>query len=393
METPNKLVKIGLISLYFIIVISTEPTYRNVLFDKSIPIAKSWNPSDSMLLLYKFLSDIGKATHMLTLFIFHVFFPLSKSYALLSVYCYSTYLTGLFKMIYGNIRPFWVDNSLGGDCETSWGNPSGHALFAAAFYLALWDLLTDIKYFHNNRIARYLCGLFAVLFVIFNMISRVVLGAHSINQVIYGGLLGLGVYLAVFHVAGVNKLKGPIFFDMFRDKKNIIIHLSIYLGMLLLAVVIYQTVDYDTREYQSMLKRICPNTSEANSFSNHSMGNTLFILTQLGAYLSLVFLTIFISREYRAKEDLFEDWNCDGDMWMQLFRVILCLSMVFPMGFYLAISKQSNLIVIYVFKNGFSFFFTGLSLYGLSIYLSVKTRICNPKILYEPNELRKVEIV
>jgi membrane-associated phospholipid phosphatase len=399
METSKQstLIKVGLIFLYFTIVIGIEPLYRNVLFEKSIPIEKSWQPevSEKMLTLYKFISHIGanKALHLLTLFIFQAFFPLSKSYALICAFCYSAYLNGLLKMIYGNIRPFWVDNSLGGDCEGSWGNPSGHSMFAATFYLSLWDLLTDIKYFHENKIAKYVSCIFALVLVALTMISRLVLGAHSINQVIYGGLLGLGVYLLIFHVAEINKLKGSKFFNMFRGTSNIIIHCSVYIGGLLLAIVIYLTVVYDTKDYRDMLISICPTLTDYNLFSHHSMGHCLIFLLQLGTYLGLVFVTLFVQREYTGKEDLFEYWNYGGDMWVQLFRILLCLSMAFPMGFYMAISSNADLVIIFIFKNGFSFFFTGLSLYGLTVYLTVKTRLCNPKILNDTDELRRVEIV
>ena len=50
--------------------------------------------------------------------------------------------TGLFKLIYKNPRPFfhedWVKVY---DCETGYGNPSGHSITVLALYLTFWKIL------------------------------------------------------------------------------------------------------------------------------------------------------------------------------------------------------------------------------------------------------------
>jgi membrane-associated phospholipid phosphatase len=399
METSHKptILKIVLICVYFAVVIATEPFYRNVLFDLSVTKEKEWQAdvSDTTLAYLKTLTHIGysKEIFLIILFAVHTFYPICKSWALLSVFTYSIFLLNLLKMIYGNSRPFWEDHSLKIDCEGTWGNPSGHALLSTAFYLSLWHIATDMKYFQKHKLARFLTGKIVILFVLGIMQSRLVLGAHSINQVLYGGLLGIGVHVLVFHVLNLDKIRGHDFFDMFRDYVNMLVHLVTYFTLLILSFVIYATVKYDTTPYEAFLREDC-GLKEMQMFSNPTMSGCIMLLTQIGAYLGLLFIAHFISSQYSTKELMFNKWNYYGETWVQIFRFLICLAMLFPMAFYFAVSSEANKVVIFIFKEGFSFFLIGLTLYGLSIYLSVKLRVCNPKILANPdNEMKKVEIV
>jgi hypothetical protein len=80
-----------------------------------------------------------------------------------------------------------------GKCQTGHGNPSGHTLFAFLFTLTLFfDFIRHWK----NLFAK------SVTFLAFNIClpstiaySRLYMGVHSLNQVIFGGLIG--IWLAV----------------------------------------------------------------------------------------------------------------------------------------------------------------------------------------------------
>lgn len=122
------------------------------------------------------------------------------------------------------------------DCSKTYGNPSGHSMTVSCFYTSVFLLLYFDKDFtvrkrllfsesresfsSQNSIVRiktnryflsrlrsdsfkkfwFWITLTILVFLIVSVaVSRVALGAHGINQVIYGTLLGLWLALALFY--------------------------------------------------------------------------------------------------------------------------------------------------------------------------------------------------
>ena len=112
---------------------------------------------------------------------------------------FSSYLTGVLKMIYTGWRPYWVDPSINPEyCEGGWGNPSGHALCTTAVYLTLWRLFFQDKKHKNKHTQKRIWLFFTILFVSMICLSRLILGVHTLNQVISGASIGLGIYYLIY---------------------------------------------------------------------------------------------------------------------------------------------------------------------------------------------------
>ena len=118
--------------------------------------------------------------------------------------CFSVYLTSVLKSAYGEGRPFWESGDITpADCVLDLGNPSGHCLTASFILLTLY--LNQYYEVGRRQVFRTIfctgyivkMGLTALLlsFLIMLMFSRVYLGEHSINQVIFG--TSIGVVLSV----------------------------------------------------------------------------------------------------------------------------------------------------------------------------------------------------
>lgn len=109
------------------------------------------------------------------------------------------YITGAFyyvaviKQTIQESRPFWYDNDIAINewfCPTDFGNPSGHSFIVI---LAYEPILSD---FLGTGPKYVLLGIWAV-FVALVLISRMYLGAHSLDQIIFGGLLGIA-FLVIY---------------------------------------------------------------------------------------------------------------------------------------------------------------------------------------------------
>lgn len=92
----------------------------------------------------------------------------------------NTFLAALFKALDSDPRPFWTEKSvrnIGLYCPVEYGNPSGHSWFSAVFGFGI--LLN-----HRGPGNSYLNIWISLAAVILMPISRMYLGAHSLNQVL-----------------------------------------------------------------------------------------------------------------------------------------------------------------------------------------------------------------
>lgn len=107
------------------------------------------------------------------------------------------------KILYGDPRPYWLDNSIFIVCDGGYGNPSGHAYASTASYLTLAHILTDYDFFKRKYFGIFLRIFVYLLFaglIIAICLSRVYLGVHAINQILHGALLGFAMYFLFIHV-------------------------------------------------------------------------------------------------------------------------------------------------------------------------------------------------
>lgn len=92
----------------------------------------------------------------------------------------NTFLAALFKALDSDPRPFWTEKSvrnIGLYCPVEYGNPSGHSWFSAVFGFGI--LLN-----HRGPGKNYFNIWISLAAVILMPISRMYLGAHSLNQVL-----------------------------------------------------------------------------------------------------------------------------------------------------------------------------------------------------------------
>eukprot|EP00347_Sterkiella_histriomuscorum_P021952 403332200 len=193
--------------------------------------------NSSTKMFFKIITFLGYGNAAIAIFaLFFAFSSRDKAFYLLLVHTFDGFLNQQLKIIYRDPRPFMTAEAIEAlDCSKTYGNPSGHATTVACFYTSLFLLIfydkdftlerrlifnadqqqnvrkrnssqalsiVSDKTFQNNnqrnglndylkqtrvkQIAHWVSLLLLIALIGCIGISRVVLGAHSINQVIFG---------------------------------------------------------------------------------------------------------------------------------------------------------------------------------------------------------------
>jgi len=96
------------------------------------------------------------------------------------------------KLAYHQARPYWVNtNIIAYSCSSQYGNPSGHSETSMGFALIMW---LDYCRTQDSHWWKKVVGFFvATSFGVSIAYSRLFLGVHSLNQCLFGLLLGIWV--------------------------------------------------------------------------------------------------------------------------------------------------------------------------------------------------------
>ena len=228
----------------FILVIITITIILDILFQKTV-FAISINFVSSLrekipqenLTIYKTLSHLGKEQIIFPIiYIIYICYPIKYSFLLFNVYFSSKFFVNFLKLSFQSPRPFWNNISVFGKCNNGFGNPSAHAFTTVSIYSSLCHVIINNN---NNYILKIILIFFTVLICIITCFCRIILGVHSIDQVIFGSLCGLILYFYFFFVYSEDNIK--------KEKnyiKEFLICTFLFSAVLLITYLIYK-VFYD----------------------------------------------------------------------------------------------------------------------------------------------------
>ena len=386
--------KIIIIIIYFIIIISTEFAYRNPLFDKSVEIESDIqnsikNSSNEKLFknFWKFISVLGTAAIILSLFfIIFITHPLNYSFLFLHSIIYSSFLTNFLKIIYSNSRPYWMNpEKIYIACNGGYGNPSGHSDTSVCLYLSLAHILTDFKFFKTKKgfIYKIILYAFFIIIILLIMISRILLGAHSINQVIYGGTLGLGLYYFLFFIIKYHTYTNKQFFEMIIKKSTLLFYTIIHFSLIIIDIIIYE-FRKDNKLADYVRKNIfngkrCKIKDEYHLFKHDGFFQSLCLFAIIGAYLGLFSVFHFIQKNKKYNKLYVVVWN--QTVWNKiLLRIPLCLISCIGIIFYYIIPGDLDLEILFIFKASLPFLLAGFGIYFLGVLFCVLANCVNQNI-------------
>ena len=374
-------IKIIIAIIYYIIIISTEFLYRKKLFSKSIEleekIQENYEKGCSFEKFWKLISHIGTAKiTMFTWVIIFSTFPINYSFQYLQSIIYTSYLTNLFKMFYRNNRPYWESEKIIFACNSGYGNPSGHSMTSTCVYLSLATILTDFEIFEKNKkgiIYKIIIYFLFVIIIFMVMISRIILGAHSLNQVIYGCLLGLGNFFVIFYILSFHKYNYIDFLNFFRKKFNNIILMIFHLILVIITVITYfsvkeSNVDEITKKIFNGVR--CKIKNDYSMFKNDGFYQSLSISAVIGSHLGILVLMILIEKKFGIVSENLIIWNrVIFKYW--LFRLPILIISGIGIILYLIIPGKWSLALVFIFKSITPFFLATFGMFSFGIYYSI----------------------
>ena len=287
---------------------------------------------------------------------------------LLSISLISIYIGGILKIIYQNERPFFINSEIKVlNCEGGFGNPSNHSLLSTFFYLSLYEIYVKKNKEINEKKKKLI--LFFTIFFIFSIVfSRMFLGVHTLNQILFGSLIGFFLYFFMFKMLIFNE---NILFVIYNFKKIVfIIVFLIIFGYF----NYYFFFNFDNKilyeKYNFMIEKNCPNFPIIKRLENESF-YCIFVLSVLifavfGIYYEYYYIfsanvSKFIKYNFNNENEneiYLLNNNNNNNRWnntnfnvsIKRFFVILivCIILLIP---YFFISYDNNFFVVLVFKT------------------------------------------
>ena len=371
-----------IITLVFLILfIIAEIFFRNPLFNKSVELIEDFQLKTGKNFEY-FMKTISNFAYAIFIFIIINYFtlPLSKQYIYIFTCILSFYIDNILKIIYRNPRPFFENKDIRKECDGGFGNPSGHAMLSSCSYLCFLQLICEE--FNLNFILKIILFILVILIVILIGISRIFLGVHSINQIIYGYAIGFVCYFIVFHVFYLQRKSAKLFFYEFRMKiKNLIISIILIILISFLFIFGY-SLNYNKYYEYSIFD--CELKKE-RKFLNDGIFLGLIIVCLFGFYYGFVLISYF-SEKYKNKEEYFNYFirNSNKKIFGKIILIILLIFGSSPLILFLLIDEV-NLAIAFIFKMIVPTSLCMFLNFGVVVVVFVKIKCAN-KNIYENEE-------
>lgn len=385
---PEKKKKLIFICVFVLVVILTEIFYRKPLFNASIEAELELKKCEICINIETYFTLIGSEYSLIILVVFsYFFFPLSKTFAAALTMLTSNYMNSMLKIMIQNPRP-WFEKPeiLYVNCEGGYGNPSGHAMSSMATFFAIAELFID-RYKPAPKIEVIIYIVTAV--IVGNIgLSRIFLGFHSINQILYGFLLGFSVYYFYFHYLKLHQIIPRTLFNEIKIIKNGIIIAVIDLFLLLsvpLTSAIF--VDEESEEYQKYYNVIMTSCSKYpvktyRILDKEGIYGGMTMTSVLGMYFGLYYLIFKCSASFPGKEEHINNFfrNSKQGKKGNLKMIGISIIAMIPMLLFSVISNNAPHFLIYVFKVAFPLLVTTALLFGCVPFVSIHFQLANKSI-------------
>ena len=296
----------------------------------------------------------------------------------------------------------------------------------------LFIYLSQTKLLYKRYIIQTILFLILLIWIILIILSRLILGIHSINQVIYGSTLGLIVVLLISVVFKLHQMPVIYYKKLFKEKIYISIIFSLILFLSIFSIISNFAFDNKSqiKKYEKILNEKCQDLPEYRKFNLDGLFGSFIIFGLLGMYSGQILFWYLIDNNYKSNkkrkkinkknadrnnssvnediigdteeeeendidnddtddennrriDELINNWNENrvllfstcGRVIKIIFVIISCS---IPLLLLILIPHNGNMVVVFIFKFGIPFFSFTFLLYGFGFYHIINIS-CGPK--------------
>ena len=420
----NKIIN-SIILIFLPIIIITELFYRKPLFNKSLTAEEDLQDSiggknSTGVKFFKFYTDFaGMYITVICLIIVYWFFTIIETFVHIFGLIFAIYLHAVMKIWYISRRPFWEKNTLYmGVCDGGFGNPSGHSFIALFGYLTFLSYVLRNKYIKDKIIIKIILGIIFVIWTVLVPFSRVVLGVHSINQIVYGALLGIWLFLVLIIVFKCDRMPVYVYKDLFRKPKYIISFSIFFIICLVLAIISKFTINtnIDKELLNKIIDENCSDVGDYKRLHAGSLHDSLIIAGSIGLYYGQMLFWYLIENKYKKNKQisssntiensndiisyeeyfaidiLINKWTLNRTQtfqhWWNIFIIIaIIIVCALPIFLYLFIPKTTTLGVLLTFRIAVPLFIALFLAFSLGLYGFILVTCGTKEILLQRKEI------
>ena len=378
-------IKLIIFIIYILLSLIFEQYYRKPLFQISLNFQKKINPkfTESSIKIFKLLSKFGTQNALIPLLIIIlILFPLNISYTFCSIIILSSYFDNILKILYGSPRPFWIYPSIKRTCDGGYGNPSGHSFSSFSVYLSLYNIIVDLSYFNMRSYLKLFLLFLFILFSFLICLSRIFLSIHSLNQIMFGIILGIGMYFYYFHIIELHKFSGKQFFKYINGTFENIIHTIKFIIYFIILLFLYLFRENNWKEYNHIINKECSHLYEYRKFNNDGffIGSVLFLL--IGAHYGLYSLFSKSKIKLPFKEEYINKWSEFKNKKELIFKILIFFPHAIPMIIYLLIPNNTPLYILFPIKVIIPYVITGYCFFSIYINNCIKLKLANQNLYF-----------
>jgi membrane-associated phospholipid phosphatase len=239
----------------------------DILEELSIPLISFLQKDKYLVRSMEIVSFLGskpvKFVIMIVLYcfcnIYHCFIYTFGSY-------FSMFLCAWMKILFQENRPYWMSDTVRPiECEPGFGYPSNHVLTTVVCFFTLFDILYkhyEIEKSVNAKIFYYVGFSITFLLCLSIGFARMVLGVHSIDQILFGLLMGFMCYYFFIHLLNIDigNYEGfiKIIMSKYQLAKFFIAYNTVYIVFLF--SVYFSSTNYNT-EFVGRVLSQCPGST------------------------------------------------------------------------------------------------------------------------------------
>jgi hypothetical protein len=266
--------------------------------------------------------------------------------------------------------------------------------------------IKESHFLKGKTIAKTIIFLLFLTYIILIVLSRLILGVHSINQVIYGSTLGVIVMIFSVYVLKLHQMPIVFYKRLFKEKLIIFCVTSILILLTItsvLSVIIFNN-EFDYTKYEEILSQTCGDSlPKYRKFNYDGLFGAFTVLSLLGMYLGQIVFWYLIDNRYKKYnsnidftktendkvsfsndtsrdeennellDNLINNWNKNRRIlfksyWNVLKIIIILTLCMSPTLLFILVPNDADMSIIFIYKFGIPFFAVLFFIFSFGFY-------------------------